>query len=167
MSSNYFGVSGTHPALRYEFINNFNILGELWQYSKSNKVILDSLDISLHDKLIETVAGSVKETSSRLKGNNFNHFRPRFFLLIPSKWRGTTPGPLGFKEFTLEKAENTTALESLLKLCEKMEYKIFSSPMGDIYMEPSLHDLHPLDFWDNIEDRSILKKDDGPIGKQY
>jgi hypothetical protein len=166
-----FGVAGTHPAMKYEFLDNFNILERVWAQCYAGRSQLDSALTSPMDKILESVVGSpVEEAGSASSGetpvdtrlgSNINLFRPRLFLLLPQKYanrlrraEGGTFAQLG----KLFQDESTTTLESLRSKMKSIEYIVYSSAMGDIFLEPELYDCHPLEFCDKIEKKDIVLK---------
>lgn len=176
------GVAGIHPALTYEFINHFNILPGIWSQlfegrgdKKKLNPNVDKLNLSPHEKIRELVAGSVTENRPSpyvSEGSNANLFRPRLFVVVPrkfaDKYRSIIATGLG-QVSLLSESVNTT-YDALREMCEAIQFTFYSSPMGDIFVEPEMHDFHPTEFViskdikdkkgevGKIEERSIIQK---------
>lgn len=151
-----FGVLGAHPALTYKFIDNFNILPGIWKEvsadAKKPSAKLDSLVLSPYDKIVESVAGSATEAAiGPNMGSNLNTFRPRLFLVMPKKFTGDHPVTANaFGAFSLLKETATTPYDILAKL-SALDYSTYTTPMGDLIVEPNWYDGHPLDHIPNSE----------------
>lgn len=154
-NSKVLAVHGIHPALTYDALQHFNILTNVWLSStaKGAEKVVDNLPVSPLDKIRCSVYGSPTEKStSGVLGSNDNFFRPRLFVLLPKKFASTqcvTKG--GFSEFKLFKEESTSSLDMLTKLCELTAYNMYCSPMGDLFFEPEMYDMHPLDMYKMYE----------------
>lgn len=166
----FFGIAGPHPALTWDFVSNFNILNNIWEQCYIGKNKLASLVMSPNDKIRSTVAGEPTELASKdglaqattgISGTAFNFFRPRLFLILPMRFSdriksasGGTFGKLGeiFKE------SSTTVFQYFSEKIKALEYVMYASPLGDIYIEPELYDFHPLEFSKNIDTTNIIKK---------
>ena len=163
-----FGVCGVHPALDYTFLNNFNILEDVWKQIYSNKKAIDGLIVTPYEKILETVAGHPSESNAGISGikdkpsgTNFNFFRPRLFVLIPQKYanvRGQTGG-IAKSIGKIFNEESTSVHEFIKTKLKNVEYQMYCSPMGDVFIEPDLYDMHPLEFCGKIEARDIVKKE--------
>lgn len=162
---NAYGVCGTHPALSYEFINNFEILNPIWNSTiiSIENEDLDKLLISPAEKIRESIIGSSTELKSENEsssGSHVNVFRPRLFLLLPKRFSDDQSHidmkPL--QTFELFKSDAVATVKIITEILEKIQYKMYSSQMGDIFIEPELYDFHPLEFWEKIEKRDIIKK---------
>jgi hypothetical protein len=162
-----FGVCGAHPALTYEFINNFNILGNIWEQCYKYKRNLDYLVMTPHDKIKSMVAGNPTEMTTasnktnKKTGTNFDFFRPRLFLVLPrrfsDKFKTANTGNLkGFSNLFNESA--TVIYDYLTEKLKSIEFVMYTSPSGDIYMEPELYDFHPLEFSGKIDVKDIVSK---------
>lgn len=176
-----FGISGIHPALSYEFINNFNILPGVWKAitDKGNiKSDVDRIVVRPYDKIKECIFGSPTEIAPSNSdkqfpyGNEFNYFRPRVITLLPNKFLSNKL-PVNLASFKLFGIESTTTYEYIEKLCTEMDYAFYTSPMGDIIFEPKMYDMHPLYFqkhpkypvndfslktFEKIEKRNIIRR---------
>ncbi len=176
------GAAGIHPAMTYEFINNFDMLHYVWAQCwkvdsgqvSANIDILDNLNTSPHEKIREIVTGSpteVREDNESAKGSNANLFRPRLFMVIPNKFkdRNRSVGQTLMGQLRALNDNATSTYQALSELCQSVEFNFYCSPMGDIFIEPPLYDLHPLDFFvpkdtsdksnpGKIETRPIYKK---------
>jgi len=162
-----FGIAGIHPALTYDFINNFSILDGIWQQCYKSKKSIDKLIMSPNDKIRSSVGGMPTELvsggdKSIPAGTSFNFFRPRLFLILPrrfsDRYRKADKG--GFARFeNLFKQSQTSVYEFLKEKLKGVEYIMYASPCGDIFMEPELYDFHPLDFSQKIEQKNIITKE--------
>ena len=159
-----FGVCGTHPALKYEFIDNFNILEGVWSQIYSAKNI-DSLVMTPYDKIMEPIVGSPTERvtensfSDKPVGTNFNLFRPRLFVLLPQRYNNNKMLESAFgAPGKIFDSDSTTIADFFKTKLKAVEYNYYTSPMGDIFIEPELYDFHPTDFSGKIEARSIVTK---------
>ncbi|HRZ18865.1 MAG TPA: hypothetical protein P5136_02300 [Methanofastidiosum sp.] len=174
-NNKYIGISGIHPAMKYNFIDNFNMLERIWslhyKHDTAFTVIrpLDNLKMSLYDKIYETVIGSPTEFVPSGKkmnddipaGTNINYFRPRLFVLLPYKYSGLRKMSGDFEDLgKLEQDQVSTIWEYLKTTLKSVEYNFYCSPCGDIFVEPELYDMHPLEFCGQIEPRSIVEKED-------
>ena len=159
-----FGVCGHHPALKYEFIDNFNILEGIWSQCYDSKNI-DNIVMTPYDKVMEAIIGSPTERpmdqsfSYRPTGTNFNLFRPRLFVMLPKRYNsdrllGADLDGVG-KIFDADSSSIADFFKTKLKA---LEYNYYTSPMGDIFIEPELYDFHPTEFSGKIEARSIVTK---------
>jgi len=162
----YFGICGNHPAMKYNFIDNFNMLERIWslqyRYKTEN---LQKLKLTLYDKIYETVVGSPTELSPKgtkitlPDGSNFNFFRPRLFVILPQKYAGLRKITGDFSNLGKIDSESATNVWDYLKGALKpLEYNFYCSPCGDLYVEPELYDMHPIEFSNQIEPRSIFLK---------
>jgi len=159
-----FGVCGIHPALKRAFLDNFNILENIWEQCYYNQKYVDRLLISPMDKIRETVIGSVTEKRSNVdsdsnKGSNLNLFRPRLFIVAPKRY-GDQKRQLETKFRKLGQILNATSssiYDTLSKQLKDVEYNLFCSAMGDVFIEPMLYDTHPLEYCDPIEPRNIVQ----------
>ena len=149
-----FGVAGIHPALTYEVVNCFDQGQLIWEqcYLGGTKAI-DKLVVSPIEKIRESVFGSCVEIRGGAdKGTNINLFRPRVFLLLPKRFQiERSPLAGDFGNFSLSVANMITVFDALQKLVGAIEFDLFSSPMGDIFIEPALYDMHPLDFYSKAD----------------
>ncbi|MFA5152898.1 MAG: hypothetical protein WC554_10085 [Clostridia bacterium] len=175
-----FGICGVNPAMKYAFLENFNILESVWsQYYNKGKKSVENCVLSLYDKIYETVIGSPTEmvvdgssmtSNSSPVGTNLNLFRPRLFVLSPYKYSGLRKLGGGFTNLgKLFEESSTTYFEFLKTKLKPIEYNFFTSPCGDVFIEPDLYDFHPLEFSDKIESRDIIKSEDDVefISKSY
>lgn len=159
------GVCGIHPAMKYEFVDHFNILEGIWKQCYSRKSVLDKLVISPREKIMETLIGSPTEfrekNKSTEKGTQSNLFRPRLFLMMPQKFANRVRSA-GVGNFTqmgqVMEEEGSTVYQYLKDKIQAFEYTMYTSPMGDVFLEPEHYDFHPLDFCPKIEARSIIQK---------
>jgi hypothetical protein len=172
-----FGVCGIHPALTYEFINNFHRIEDIYNASIRNDTgkpyLLDDLVMTPLEKIREMVYGSPTElTTSDAKyplGSNCNYFRPRLFLLRPKKFRVTkespdkaTDNPSDEREYdlyslgqlSLHENQGGVAYDLIEKLTKDGEFMVYPSPVGDIFIEPIMYDFHPTKFIPKIESRN-------------
>lgn len=170
-----FGICGIHPALPYEFVNNFNILYDIWEqcyiHTSEN---LDKLNITPRDKILESYVGNPGEVAGNYTrgnsspnssyGTSANLFRPRVFLYIPQRYSSliTAAGASGaFQRIgTLFNEENTTILTYLRERLKIVEYVCYASPAGDIFITPENYDFHPLDHCSINDSRNIVIKSD-------
>ena len=179
-----FGISGIHPALTNDFIDNFNILPGVWDAITDGKgnITKDVDDIVVRplDKIRESVFGSPTEISSQYAstknsppaGTEFNYFRPRIIFLKPLS-HASMLLPLDISKFLLFDIKTSTTYDYLVALCKQMDFTFYTTPMGDIIIEPKMYDMHPLEFmknpqfpiddyslkaFDKIEKRNIVKK---------
>jgi len=174
-----FGICGIHPALKYDFISNFNILPNIWAecykasryplpniWKSASKVTVDFLVLSPLDKIRETIAGSPTEQGNdsiktKALGTSLNLFRPRLFLMLPQKYadrlKKVSEGEIG-KLGQLFQEDSTSIYSYLKEKLKTIEYNMFCSPAGDIFIEPELYDMHPLDFCDPIDSRNVSIK---------
>lgn len=177
------GVAGIHPAMTYEFINYFNILPGIWEQLGTTKEdrkqvnqVLDNLNVSPHEKVRELVVGNPAEnrpSPNTGQGSNINLFRPRLFVVIPQKFADTNRSIMTtvMGQLSLLKADSTTVYDSLKEMCAAIQFSFFSSPMGDIFIEPEMHDFHPTEMLvpkdvkdtgrndsAKIEERTIIQK---------
>jgi len=169
--SKAFGIAGTHPALTYEFINNFSILSNIWQQCYKAKGGIDRVIMSPNDKIQSMIGGMPTELVSprdlsKAKaspiGTAFNFFRPRLFAVLPRRFadRDRKAGNGTFAKFeNLFKESATSVYEFLKEKTKSIEFIMYSSPCGDVFIEPELYDFHPLDFSEKIESKSIIVKD--------
>jgi len=163
-----YGIAGTHPALTYDFINNFNIINTIWEECYKKTTVLDSLIMTPLDKIRSSLVGSPTEaiknkvtTQTTPEGTQYNLFRPRLFLIVPQKFADrirTQKGTIT-KIGELFDEEKTTVYTYLHQKLKAVEYIMYSTPMGDIVIEPEMYDSHPLEFSNPIEARNIIKKD--------
>lgn len=167
-----FGVCGIHPAMKYEFVNNFNTLEGIWRecyFVKSSQI--EKLVLTPADKIRESIIGSPMEmplaggavaTVGATKGSHRNLFRPRLFLILPQKFamKERKAGSTDFASFgsLFGPEEQTSIYEYLKEKIRDLEYVCYTSPMGDIFLEPEMYDFHPLDYCPKIEVRDIVKK---------
>jgi len=167
LDTKYFGICGNHPAMKYNFIDNFNMLPRIWSlYYRYGAESINKLKLTLYDKIYETVVGSPTEVvvsgtkvSSIPSGDNLNFFRPRLFVLLPQKYAGTRKLAGGFGELGKLDSETSTNIWDYLKAgLKNIEYNFYCSPCGDVYIEPELYDMHPIEFSNQIEPRSIIQK---------
>ena len=171
------GAAGIHPALTYEFINHFNILPGIWEQlntvkGKGSEVnpAVDTLNISPHDKIRELVVGSPTENRPEVNsggGTNVNLFRPRVFVVIPKKFTNENRAIMAtaFGQLSFLQQDATTRYDALKEVCAAIQFSFYSSPMGDIFIEPEMHDFHPTEILVSssdkiakIEKRSIVEK---------
>lgn len=159
-----FGVCGIHPALKRAFIDNFNILENIWEQCYYNQKYVDRLVVSPMDKIRETVIGSVTEKRSNMqsdtnKGSNLNLFRPRLFIVAPKRYGdGERKLETEFRKLgEILNATSSSIYDTLKKQLDGIEYNLFSSTMGDVFIEPMLYDTHPLEYCDPIEPRNIIQ----------
>ena len=162
-----FGIAGIHPALTYDFINNFSILDGIWQQCYKSKKSIDKLIMSPNDKIRSSVGGMPTELVSGDNktipaGTAFNFFRPRLFLILPrrfsDRYRKAEKGSYAKFE-NLFKQSQTSVYEFLKEKLKGVEYIMYASPCGDVFMEPELYDFHPLDFSQKIEQKNIITKE--------
>jgi hypothetical protein len=159
-----FGVCGIHPAMTYDFIDNFNILPDVHATAMRNPKLLDGATLTPSDVVREQVFGiglhnsilATNETQSI--GTQHNYFRPRIFLVVPKKFRQRERFVYNFGQMTLDKMNASSTYSMLERLILDFEYTIYSSPMGDLFIEPLMHDFHPLDFYGKMEDRAICNR---------
>jgi len=166
-----FGIAGVHPALTYDFISNFNILDGIWQQCYKSKKEIDKVIMSPNDKIRSTVGGMPTElvrndelSKAKLDpiGTAFNFFRPRLFIILPRRFsdRNKKAGPGKFQQFeNLFKESATSVYEFLKEKTKSVEYLMYASPCGDVFIEPELYDFHPLDFSSKIESKNIIVKE--------
>jgi len=166
-----FGIAGIHPALTYDFINNFNILDGIWQQCYISKKSVDRVIMTPNDKIRSTVGGMPTElvpdtdlakAKSEPIGTAVNFFRPRLFVVLPRRFsdRYKKTGEGDFAKFeNLFKESATSVYEFLKEKAKGIEYIMYSSPCGDIFIEPELYDFHPLEFSQKIEQKSIITKE--------
>ena len=151
-----FGVLGLHPALNYNFIDSFGILFNIWKCIKNNAKApmsanssLSNLTLSPYDKIVESVAGSATENASPTNmGSNLNSFRPRLFMVLPQKYAEDHPvasNALG--AFQVFKSSATTVYDLLTSGTSSLDYAVYTTPMGDLVVEPNWYDTHPLEHW--------------------
>jgi len=173
-----YGVAGIHPALTHEFIDNFNILDGIWQQCYTNKENLDKVIMTPNDKIRSTVAGMPTElvadgdlADSKKKpiGTAFNFFRPRLFVILPRRFSDRQKkGEGGFAKFeNLFKQSTTSVFEFLKEKLKGVEYIMYASPCGDVFIEPELYDFHPLEFSQKVEQKSIITKEIPVTVKTY
>lgn len=162
-----FGICGTHPALTYDFIGNFNTLDNIWEQCYIGKKELDKLIMTPNDKIRAMTAGEPTELLCRetleqrpVAGTSFNFFRPRTFVILPRRFsdRYKAAGAGKFGKFEIFKETNSTVYEFLTKKLKGLEYIMYASPAGDVFIEPELYDFHPLEFSQKIDVKSIVKK---------
>jgi hypothetical protein len=162
-----FGICGVHPALTYDFIGNFATLDNIWEQCYKDKTGRDKLIMSPNDKIRSMVAGEPTEmiggssgASSGPVGTAFNLFRPRLFVVLPRRFsdRVKAVGPGAFGKFEMFKTKETTVFDYLTKTLRGVEYVLYSSPAGDIFIEPELYDFHPLEFSGKIDKTNIVQK---------
>lgn len=160
-----FGVCGIHPALTYDFIDNFSILPDVHATIALGDNLLDSATLTPLDLLREQVYGVGTELTNSLSsdskniGTQHNYFRPRIFLVVPKKFREREKNNYKFSSFDLVKIQALNTWDMLNNLIVQYEYTIYTSPMGDLFIEPLMHDFHPLDFFEKIEDRAICPRE--------
>lgn len=164
-----FGICGINPAMKVGFIDNFNILENIWsQYYVQGSVTLEKCPMTLYDRVYETVVGSPTEYSSSSEadpsvtgipnGTSYNIFRPRLFIVLPQKYANSRKGGGSFGNVAqISQDSATTIFEYLKKTLKPIEYNFYATPTGDVIIEPDLYDFHPLEFSDQIEPRSIIK----------
>ena len=177
-----FGISGIHPAMTYDFVSNFNILPDVWKAitkgGEVNTLDVDQLNVRPMDKIRESIFGNPTEIApsnsdtEKPYGNEFNYFRPRLIMLLP-KSHASTLLPIDFKEFALFDMTSMTSFDFIQNLAKQMDFAFYTTPMGDIILEPRMYDMHPLHFLKNpafplgdytmkaynkIEKRNIIKK---------
>lgn len=156
-----FGVCGIHPALTYEFINNFHRVKDVYDAAINERTgkpeLLDSIVVSPYEKLKEMVLGSPTEIStvdsSKKLGTQRNYFRPRLFFLWPKKFRKRDKSMWSVAQLLLTDEDITTSYDAIEKLTNDEEYCVYCSPMGDIFIEPIMYDFHPTKFYNKIESR--------------
>lgn len=162
-----FGIAGIHPALTYEFISNFNVLGNIWEQCHSRKDVLQDLILTPNDKIRAMVGGMPTEmvpndsSTTEPTGTAFNFFRPRLFILLPRRFSDRYKKAAGTKPAKFENLftlSQTSIYEFLKEKLKGVEYILYASPSGDIFVEPELYDFHPLEFSSRIDDRNIVKK---------
>jgi len=161
MHTHGFGVCGIHPALTYNFIDNFEILPDIHKVTKERKLDLDGATLTPIDIIKEHVIGVSTELTplgDGTKGFQKNYFRPRIFVVRPIRFRNRERNTYSLSEFTLDKENSQSTWEVLSRLILDAEYTVYSSPMGDIFVEPLFHDSHPLDFHGKVEDRSVAPR---------
>lgn len=168
-----FGICGAHPALTYEFLSNFGTLNDVWEqcYKKAN--VRDKLVMSPNDKIRAMAFGEPTEMTendssgkpidygSKPAGTAFNLFRPRLFVVLPRRFsdRYKKAGTATFATLNnLFTSKNVTVYDFIAKRLRGVEYIMYASPAGDIFMEPELYDFHPLDFHGKIGRESIVLK---------
>lgn len=146
-----FGVMGIHPALKYEFLDNFAILPNIWNeiknYATKPGEAVSNLVISPYDKIVESIVGSATEdrTDINTPGTNLNVFRPRAFLVLPKRYSTDHPVEVNaLGSFSLLKESATTVYEGLTRGLASLDYVSYISPMGDLFVEPTWYDTHPL-----------------------
>ena len=163
-----FGVAGIHPALTYDFINNFNIISNIWEQCYKYPKALGNVIMAPLDQIRASLIGSPTEaTKTKIKpgvaaeGTQYNLFRPRLFVILPLKFADRTKGGTGTidKLGELFDEKNTTVYSYLHEKLKAVEYITYATPMGDIIIEPEMYDSHPLEFAAPIEVRNIVKKD--------
>ena len=166
-NTKYFGICGNHPAMKYNFIDNFNILPRIWSlFYKYKEKNVNKLKLTLYDKVYESVIGSPTELipggtkmSSIPEGSNLNIFRPRLFVVLPEKYSGTRRLAGEFADLGKLDSDNATNIWDYFKGALKaIEYNFYCSPCGDVYIEPELYDMHPIEFSGQIESRNIIQK---------
>jgi len=179
VDSKAFGIAGTHPALTYEFINNFNVLDNIWQQCYKSKKSIDRVIMSPTDKIRSMVGGMPTElvepgqldkAKENPVGTAFNLFRPRVFAILPKRFadRERKAGNGSFLKFeNLFKESSTSVYEFLKEKTKSVEYIMYGSPCGDVFIEPELYDFHPLDFSEKIETKSIIVKDIPVTVREY
>lgn len=159
------GIAGIHPALTYKFINYFEMLPHVWKdcwnRRSSDKTVLDRLVVSPHEKIREIVSGSPTEDDALNPGNNMNAFRPRLFVVLPRKFLDNNRSIVGtgIGNLQLFNAEQTRSYDALKEICEAVEFSLYSSPAGDIFIEPEMYDFHPTEF--------VLVKDPAAASNHY
>ena len=165
-----FGIAGVHPALTYDFINNFSILNTIWQQCYTSKKDIDKVIMTPNDKIRSTVGGMPTELvgNDRIQdakinpiGTGFNFFRPRLFVVLPRRFsdRYKRAGDGQFAKFeNLFKQSATSVYEFLKEKLKGAEYIMYASPAGDVFVEPELYDFHPLEFSQKIESKNIITK---------
>lgn len=146
------GIAGTHPALTYNFINYFEMLPHVWKdcwnrYA-TDRHVFDKLVLSPHEKIREIVSGSPTENATGASGNHENFFRPRVFVVLPKKFldKNRSIVASGFGSLQLFNPEQARSYDCLKEICEAVEFNLFSSPAGDIFIEPEMYDFHPTEF---------------------
>ena len=151
-----FGVLGLHPALNYSFIDSFGILFNIWKCIKNNvkapmgaDSAISKLTLSPYDKIIESVAGSATENATASKmGSNLNSFRPRAFVVLPQKFAADHPAASNaLGAFQVFKSSATTVYDLLTSGTASLDYAVYTTPMGDLVVEPNWYDTHPLEHW--------------------
>ncbi len=166
--SRAFGVAGVHPALTYDFINNFNIIDNIWKECYASSKALSNVILTPLDQIRSSLVGSPTEatrTTVKLgdapEGTQYNLFRPRLFVIEPLKFADRLKGEAGTITSigALFDEQNTTVYAYLHEKLKAVEYITYATPMGDIIIEPEMYDSHPLEFSTPIEARNIVKKD--------
>lgn len=160
-----FGVCGIHPALTYGFIDNFEILPDIHKVTINKSKELDGATLTPIDIIKEHMIGVGTELTplgNEASGFQKNYFRPRIFVVKPKRFK-EREREYTFTELTVDKEDSQSTWEVLKRLVLDYEYTLYSSPMGDLFLEPLLHDAHPLEFSPKIEDRSVAprKYDEG------
>jgi outer membrane protein OmpA-like peptidoglycan-associated protein len=163
-----FGVCGIHPALTYDFINNFHRVSDVYNASINPKTgkpeLLDSIVISPLEKLREMVFGSPTELTTldneKEPGTQRNYFRPRLFFIWPRKFRGVEKEKISIAQLSLFDENSTTVYDAIEKITNDTEYVVYASPMGDIFIEPNMYDFHPVKFFDKIEARNPIAQEE-------
>ena len=167
-----FGVCGIHPALSYTFIDNFDILPSVYFAAKTHDKHIDGTTLNPLDIIREQIYGVGTELGVYNKKNSLgtqkNYFRPRIFLVLPKKFsKDIDVHGFTFAQLTLEKQQAISTWDLVAKLILDYEYTVYTSPMGDLFIEPLMHDFHPLDFSDNIDERSICPRVYNTSKKRY
>ncbi len=160
-SNSGFGVCGIHPALTYDFINNFHRVEDVYNAAINPKTgrpdLLDSIVVTPYERLKEMVLGSPTELSAidspAQMGTQKNYFRPRLFFLWPKKFRKRDKDRWTISELLLTEENITSSYDAIEKLTNDEEYCVYCSPMGDIFIEPIMYDFHPSKFMSKIEER--------------
>jgi len=146
------GAAGIHPALTSKFIDSFSILPHVWKECWSKKAqktdALENLVVSPHEKIRELVAGNPTESSTLNSGNHINLFRPRLFVVLPRKFldKNRTIMESGFGNLQLFQPNIAKVFDCVKEICSAVEFNFYSSPMGDIFIEPEMYDFHPTEF---------------------
>jgi hypothetical protein len=145
VDGSYFCVAGSHPAMKYEFLNNFNMLSNIWVQQYLNPTIVDSLVVSPADKIREIISGSPTEYREDASSESHaNFFRPRLFMLLPRRFNSEKSADAGkFLDFSLFETQGTNTFDAVLTMCKKLDYYVYANQMGDICIEPELYDTHP------------------------
>lgn len=159
-----FGVCGIHPAMTYDFIDNFNILPAIHAETMSNIKLLDGCTLTPLELLKEPIFGIGTEldnfswADNEGIGTQRNYFRPRLFLVLPKKFRFNNPFPKEIAEMIIGMQKTASTWDILQQLILRNEYTIYSSPAGDIFIEPLMHDFHPLDFYAKLDEKAICNR---------
>ncbi len=152
--NDYFCVAGSHPAMTYTFLNNFNILPHIYREvvrsndNSSGFKPLDKLVVSPEDKIRELIVGSPTEYDVGNKNNvnstHANFFRPRLFFLAPRRYNTEKSAQASdFVDLSLTETNTISCWGIIQDLCKNLDYNIYASPMGDIFIEPEMYDMHP------------------------